>query len=674
MVDNSQASKESKNLNEQADPDLESLKRVIQARKSFLFDQAKDILQEILKRKPLWEPARRELIQLYLAAENYADAEIFIKKEITRLPHEPIFWLNLANIYNKTGKPTDEIQALKKFIDFKYDENLTKKLFDLQKNTNDLSGALETIETLKKHTEDTFILDLAKAKLLNITEKFDESLKLAEELLNNHLTSSDLIELWTGIILQHKNDPQRILDKFQPHVKDKNVSRSILVSISRAYQRLERPKEAMELLKQAIAESGEHIQASWWYDLSLLQRQSGLNDESQESLLASLKLNSNNPTALRVFGVEYKAKYGDEFIKYLNYDHAQIDSYPDNKKVELHFALAKAYEDLDELPTAFKHYEVAGKIQSKILPYRHTGAISVLRNMRRGVHRKLYEDFKHERTQANKSVFILGMPRSGTSLSEQILSSHPDVFGAGELKLLHRIVDGISINKKPLQTDNGGGAVQTYIPGVDLKDTKKLTFLERGELYVKGIESLAEQAGKPDATRIIDKMPGNYFWTGIIPLILPQAKIIHTQRHPIDNCLSLYRIYFPDGMPWSYNLVNLAKAYKACYEHMKHWETSLPEGMMITMNYEVMVADFENQARKLIDHVGLDWNDACLRFYETERTVKTASLSQVRKPIYNTSVGRWKKYEPYLKPLIRELGPLVEEYEAKIASKLKEIK
>jgi hypothetical protein len=266
------------------------------------------------------------------------------------------------------------------------------------------------------------------------------------------------------------------------------------------------------------------------------------------------------------------------------------------------------------------------------------------------------------------------MPRSGTTLTEQLIATHPEAYGAGELKLLHRVIDGISINNRAIETKSDHGAIPTFIPGVDVGDCKKLSFKDRGELYVKAISALAKANGKSNAKRVVDKMPGNYFWSGVIPFILPNAKIVHTQRHPLDNCLSIYRIFFPDGMPWSYDLTNLGKVYRAYYEHMTYWETALPENMMITVNYEVLIADFENQAKRIINHVGLPWDDACLKFHENDRQVKTASLNQVRKPIYNTSVGRWKKYEEYLKPLIKELGPLIAEYEDKIQAQLKNIK
>ena len=299
--------------------------------------------------------------------------------------------------------------------------------------------------------------------------------------------------------------------------------------------------------------------------------------------------------------------------------------------------------------------------------------VGVLKMTRDRVGQKTYENFSQPRCESDKPLFVLGMPRSGTTLSEQVIGTHPDAFGAGELKLLHRVLDGISINNRVIETKNDQGNMPTFIPGVAIPNCRSSGFKERGELYVKAIEALANAGGKPHAKRIIDKMPGNYFWTGVIPFILPKAKIIHTQRHPLDNCLSNYRIFFPDGMPWSYDLRNLGKVYRAYFEHMAFWEKSLPEGVMLTVNYEVMVADFENQAKKIIQHVGLEWNPVCLQFYENERHVKTASLNQVRKPIYNTSVGRWKKYESYLKPLINELGPLIEEYEVMIETKLNKL-
>ena len=158
--------------------------------------------------------------------------------------------------------------------------------------------------------------------------------------------------------------------------------------------------------------------------------------------------------------------------------------------------------------------------------------------------------------------------------------------------------------------------------------------------------------GAGDAKRITDKLLTNYFFLGLINLIFPKAKVIHTQRDPVDTCLSGFTKLFKDDMPHSYDLGELGRYYGKYRELMEHWEKVLPEGFMTTVVYEDVVADTEKEARRLIDFLGLPWNDKCVDFHKSDRPVKTASVAQVRKPIYKTSVKRWKKYGAGLQPLI----------------------
>jgi tetratricopeptide (TPR) repeat protein len=569
------------------------------------------------------------------------------------------------------GKKKEEISALKSCVEIKPEPLLLHRLFELQKNSSDIEGARETVNILRKIKE-TPELKIAEAKLLNLLGKKDEALQLADKLLDDDSTLNGSLELWVAIHLGDRNDPEMVIKRMEPMVGKGKKFPSIYVALARALHRMEKYQEAVEYLKKAI--NVDDKQQAWWYDLALQQRQSGLIEDSQKSLEHVIDLSPLTATGLRVFGAEHKFTVGDKMFNRLHYAHAFMERFPDDKKVEMYFALAKAFEDIGELATAFKHYENAGKLQTKLTPYRHSSAASLMKLTRTKVGRTTYANFKEPRSESDKPVFVLGMPRSGTTLTEQLIATHPEAYGAGELKLLHRVIDGISINNRAIETKSDHGAIPTFIPGVNVGDCKKLSFKERGELYDKAISALAKANGKSNVKRVVDKMPGNYFWAGVIPFILPNAKIVHTQRHPLDNCLSVYRIFFPDGMPWSYDLTNLGKVYRAYYEHMTYWETALPENMMITVNYEVLIADFENQAKRIINHVGLPWDEACLKFHENDRQVKTASLNQVRKPIYNTSVGRWKKYEEYLKPLIKELGPLITEYEDKIQAQLKNIK
>jgi tetratricopeptide (TPR) repeat protein len=240
-------------------------------------------------------------------------------------------------------------------------------------------------------------------------------------------------------------------------------------------------------------------------------------------------------------------------------------------------------------------------------------------------------------------VFIVGMPRSGTTLTEQICASHPLVYGAGELVKLGRVVKA------------GGYAAK--VSGAILKHPQAMTRAEAQAMasdYLGFLRSLA-----PEASRVIDKMPHNFLFVGIIALLFPNARIIHCTRDAIDNCLSCFFHTFNDRHGYNAELGKLGLYYREYHRLMRHWTELLP-GRIYESRYETMVADQEAETRRLIDFLGLPWDDACLRFYETDRAVTTPSRWEVRQPIYDSSVKRWKKYENKIQPLIEALGDLAE--------------
>jgi len=221
------------------------------------------------------------------------------------------------------------------------------------------------------------------------------------------------------------------------------------------------------------------------------------------------------------------------------------------------------------------------------------------------------------------------MLRSGTTLTEQIIASHPHVFGAGELPNLAEILQ--------------------QMPPQEMKYI--------GQQYVTRLQALA-----PEAQHITDKMPDNYFHIGMIHLAFPQAKIIHVERHPLDTCLSCFTHLFSHPQEYTYDLYELGRFYREYSHLMDHWSSVLPQGSFYTIRYEDLVEDTETQARRLIDYCGLEWNDACLEPHKIKRAVRTASVAQVRQPVYKSSVARWKKYERFLGPLIEGLGDALEDY------------
>ncbi len=239
-------------------------------------------------------------------------------------------------------------------------------------------------------------------------------------------------------------------------------------------------------------------------------------------------------------------------------------------------------------------------------------------------------------------VFIVGMPRSGSTLIEQILAGHPAVFSAGETELLAEAIlrRGLAASEQ--------GAWGTWLSKVSAQELKEI-----GEDYVRQITAEAPAS----ATRVIDKGLANFQLLGLIYLVLPNARIIHVHRDPLDTCVSCYSKLFGRGLGFTYDLAELGRYYVAYERLMDHWRRVLPPQMLIDVRYEDVVEDLEGQARRLLEHCGLEWDPRCLQFHDLERWVHTASAAQVRKPLYRSSIGRWRAYEPHLGPLIDAMTP-----------------
>ncbi len=391
-----------------------------------------------------------------------------------------------------------------------------------------------------------------------------------------------------------------------------------------------------------------------YYDLGVLERVAGNLEKSHQLIGKALELNPDNPSAIRTYGADVKYEYGDENYKRLNYVAAKFSEFSPVEQIHLHYSFAKAQEDVGEMDAAFRNYEMAGNKKRKMEPYKERDAIKMIQVIPQVVTRERLAATGQAGCDSDVPVFILGMPRSGTSLMEQILSAHPDIFGAGELKILPGVLENISVGQNRLRLGDKD-PVFTY--------EQNANWQARGQAYVDRLNKLAD---KPGYKRIVDKMPGNFNFVGMIHAILPNAKIIHSRRHPVETCLSCYRIHFAEGHQWTYNLRELGRFYKRYWNLMKYWREEFP-GVMYEAVYEDNVADVEGSAKRLIEYLGLEWNDRCLEFYNVDRPVKTASVTQVRKPIYKTSTNRWRKYEKYLGPLLEELGDIVPQYEAEIA-------
>jgi len=302
----------------------------------------------------------------------------------------------------------------------------------------------------------------------------------------------------------------------------------------------------------------------------------------------------------------------------------------------LYFSLGKLCDSTKQYDRAFKHYQKGNELwptqcnpQSLMIPIDSSIKIQST---------GFFSKSPKSSNKSNRPIFIVGMPRSGTSLVEQILASHPQVYGAGELAEIEKISQSLA---ERLNTNK-------LYPEL-LETINQQLLNDCANQYLNYINSLERKS-----LRVIDKMPGNFIHLGLIQLMFPNARIIHCTRDPLDSCLSCYFQDFFQSMDWCYDQTNLAAYYLGYEKLMKHWKQvlSIP---IIDVSYENLVANQENISRELIEYCDLDWSDECLSFHKTKRLVTTASYDQVREPIYKKSVSRWKNYEAHIEPLRKAL-------------------
>lgn len=584
-----------------------------------------------------------DALQLY---KSLADAQA-----ATKSPAEGALVIGMARCLLRTGRPA-EAQAMFEQVIQKAPRNpdVLVGLAECKRLKADFDGADALIARALESKPDFPPAIHEKAELL-IARKDDEAavVTLEKNVFRRDLHGESL-DLWLSTLRRLKRDrytQEKLAEAMRLYPDSLEFTFGYGVVTHRAGEfSLARPAL---LLADKMSPGNPRI----LHELGVLERVAGNIPLSQSYLERSLTISPEQPAALRSFGTEYKYSYGDAAFTRLGYAAAQLADLSQVDQVQIHYALGKAFEDVGELDTAFRHYEIAGRKKRKLETWSERNSVRMIDAMMKHVTGAAFASSKMRGSESETPVFILGMPRSGTSLLEQILSSHGDVFGAGELKFLSGVLDNIIMGSLRMGLND---------PEPVFKPEENASWKARGDRFVQKLEDLAGAPYK----RIVDKMPGNYSMVGLIHAVMPNAKIIHSRRHPVETCLSNYRIHFGEGQLWSYNLRELGRQYRRYDRIMRHWHKEFP-GVVFDVRYEDNVADVEGQARKLIAYLGLEWRDECLSFYNTERPVRTASATQVRKPIYTTSTNRWRKYEKYLGPLLEELGDLVPQYEAEIA-------
>ncbi len=314
-------------------------------------------------------------------------------------------------------------------------------------------------------------------------------------------------------------------------------------------------------------------------------------------------------------------------------------------RVNFHFALGKAYEDKRDFERAWGHYHRGNQLQRVRVDYDPVENEMHMQDLREAFNAELMSQSADWGCPDPAPIFIVGMPRSGSTLIEQILASHSQVEGTSELPNLAAIATGTGKYRHD-------GLVY---PGTVGRFTQR-DFAAFGKEYLRQVKRHRVE-GRPF---FIDKMPNNFIHVGWIALTLPNAKIINTRRHPLDSCLGVYKQLFAKGQHFTYDMFELAEFYHGYVDIMRHWHEVLP-GRVLDVHYEDTVTDLEQQVRRILDYCGLPFEENCLRYYETERAVKTASSEQVRQPIYTSALGLWQQYEAHLGEWQDVLADVIEE-------------
>lgn len=388
--------------------------------------------------------------------------------------------------------------------------------------------------------------------------------------------------------------------------------------------------------KATRVEPGE---AKHYFNLACLQRSLGQIGPAESNFVKTIELDPQAYEAYKLRSDLRRQTEEDNHVKALQ---ALLADGIDDPRGKAHvcYALAKELEDLERYDSSFDALQEGAALRRGLMRYEVQRDLDTITAIQNTFDAGVFDNGGGGFDNA-EAIFVLGMPRTGTTLVERILASHGDVIAAGELNnfamvltsLLHRSNEGQKLDRNQM-----------------VALSARLDFAALGESYLQSTRPFTG-----NSERFIDKMPLNYLYVGLIHLALPKAKIINLQRHPMDTCYAVYKQLFVDAYPFSYQLEELGRYFVAYHQLMEHWNAVLP-GVIHTVNYETLVNDTAAEARRLLDYCELDWTPDVLKFHENRAASTTASTTQIRQPVYRSSVGKWRHYEARLEPVKRILA------------------
>lgn len=637
--------------------------------------RAEEICRDYLVLNPGCSEHLRLLGHALMKQKRLPEAEEQIRFALALEPESPHLHEDIGSIFAMQGRFAESIPWFEGAIRLEPRLPLAhKKLGQALVATGKGKEADQEFQEYLELDGDKEVVSRAVAKLK--AGLFDEGVAALKEALKTNPNNVDAMRFLAGAYFSHKiqlDDAEALLRQATHLAPDFIGAWMLLGPIL-----LERSKfsDAIAAFRAATRLAPDH--AATWGGLGHALARAGNSEESQQAFAKSVELDpsapsvqmsyahvlktlGDQPSALRAYRAAIAAKpdFGEVYwsmanLKIFRFEQDEVaamqaqlerDDLSTSAEVHFCFALGKAFEDLGDYDKAWQYYHRGNQKQRPEVSYDPADFEDRQRKIRDVFSKEFLDERAGHGCDAPDAIFIVGLPRSGSTLVEQILASHSQVEGTAELPFLGKIASSIGRYRR----DN-----LQYPESV--RDLRNKDWKGYGRQYME--ESRQHRTTqKPFFT---DKLPNNFPHVGLLHLILPNAKIINARRHPLDSCLGSYKQLFGQGQHFTYDMFELAEYYKQYHADMQHWHTVLP-GKVLDVHYEDTVLDLDSQVRRILDHCGLPFEEQCLRFYETDRAVKTASSEQVRQPIYKGALGKWRRYEKHLGPWIEELGDIIEE-------------
>ena len=543
---------------------------------------------------------------------------------------------NLGNAFQKQDRTDEAVSCFQKALKIKPDMAETlNNLGNAFRSRGKLAEAVSCLQKALKIRPDYTDACNNMGFVLQSQGKLDQAMSYYQKALDIRPDYADALNNM-GYVLQSQGKPDEAISCFQSALK-------IKPDYANAYFNMGNAMISRSQLDEAINCYDEALQITQNYPFAIAGKadvlmKKGEFEDAYQCLLPLIESETENVAVAgaytRLAGRFDQRHQAIQLLKrILNSGVTVADEIS-----QIHFDLGYLYDEMGEYDTAFHHYQQANELK----PWRfdakqHENHISSLMAVYDSAQKSDLALAKHG---SELPVFIVGMPRSGTTLVEQILASHPRVFGAGELPGIGRIAQHLRVSA------SAEFSVSEYLNSV--------TDEVLDEFAHHYLNELREFSG--DASRITNKMPQNFLYLGLIWQLFPKARIIHCARDARDIGLSIYFQNFSGAHAYAFDMKNIGAYYNQYERIMRHWRDAFGIIPMLEVRYEELVANQEEISREMVAYLGLEWDDRCLRFHESERAVITASSQQVREPIYTTSTGRWKRYEKYLKPLFDNIS------------------